>query len=1231
MFQQKDKLIKAKNTKPYLQNILSNLEEKQISDQKVFMRKVNSAQKGGHYCPSCLLSFDSPKSLNKHNEEHFTKRNYYIQCLTPKIDCPLCKKTFFQKSSFQNHLTDKYHVNSSLMQPRVFVKKPPIAQPQQSLKCSTCTKKFLKSSIFEKHKLFHRTTSLYECPNCFKSFDSLKKVTNHKSIHLTKEKKFECFSCKKEFSKYFSLLSHFQSKICKWNKKCKQKQISFPAQENKIEPTDTILKEGVHSNLISIRDEFLTLGSYEAYPIKVVNSHDVTCSVCQARFTAPTPSRIMDSFNNHAKFHTRLYPFECPYCYMGYHSLLEMKIHKRNHLLNETKYTCTVCSSVFENFSLFRRHLEESGHRNVFKNDLMPKESILSDGDSSSDFEIECKTASNTTMNIISPKRKYECPLCQTSLGCNSEAFSTHIKLHQTLTSNVCQYCFKELGSKDDVQNHLEIHHEDKLYKCPYDDFVTENHSSLLLHFELEGHKSCNNDTLNNLKVNELENKSYGQDKGLELGKNFNKNCEIESFDQVITEVHSNETEQGETKTLKKINNTNIFSALYKSSERKKCEICSMELEGERSLKSHQKTHLTGFPLECSQCLMGFEDEYKLKKHKKQHQDFFECLNCSEEFETYVRFLKHLEDTNHNNAYKDSYTLHSELIHKNLDAKPLVDMFPEQEDLEFDCSKAVNFVLDDELHDLSDKDQNEKKGCKIDSNNTFSVEQIQLDFESSDSDDTNEILSRSNIEHFCNTELDENETKPFCQNAWENKLVLSSKISSILTDAGSVLSCEKDTDDFGNKYPAKIITTCFRMDNEHKLSEKENAIQEGHFEQKTILSDAMNSEEKHEETVQTLSLDGPSHSTTLNTATMENDANIEGQYTNYVEIHNTQLEETNRNTNGFPMNIVEKDNELFDGESKKEKGECLSDSLTESEISFPAFEKKDYDHKNKWGDEVLNVKHDDEKHTEGIGIGSNKHVTQVEVNETSHPSKGCKIESKNDIAETPSLNRKIPIYKQAFLEPSHQEFFSDKFVNRNMLLKKSHIASQKFKKKPSQNEERKYIERRKFGSLNTKFQGRKKITSNILFSKDDPFSIETEEPAVSSTSTQDNLTMSENKSHGVVNVAGPIFQPCNQDMQSCVDIEEKKDKSFKTNNKKKSLKHGKNVKIKKNKKEDICKTSIIGIEPSCPFCFKILLNQEKMKLHMDQCKKNQETTQTTNLKFKIKLQSDSKNILEKIK
>ena len=80
----------------------------------------------------------------------------------------------------------------------------------------------------------------------------------------------------------------------------------------------------------------------------------------------------------------------------------------------------------------------------------------------------------------------------------------------------------------------------------------------------------------------------------------------------------------------------------------------------------------------------------------------------------------------------------------------------------------------------------------------------------------------------------------------------------------------------------------------------------------------------------------------------------------------------------------------------------------------------------------------------------------------------------------------------------------------------------------------------------------------------------------------------------------------------------------KLENKKKAMRNS-----KKNKKEEKNSTSPSGIEPSCPYCFKILLNQEKMKLHMNQCRRNQEAT-TNNLKFKIKLQSDSNSILEKI-
>ena len=1031
--------------------------------------------------------------------------------------------------------------------------------------------------------------------------------------------------------------------------KTKNKQISLHKQENKVKSNDTNSKEDIQSTIGSIHDEFLNLGSYEAHPIKVVNSDDVTCSVCQARFTAPTPSRIMDSFNNHAKFHTRLYPFECPYCYMGYHSLLEMKIHKRNHILNDTKYTCTVCSTVFENFSQFRRHLEESGHRNIFKNYPMDmKDFDLSGEDYSSDFELECKSTSNTTTNIISPKRKYECPLCQTSLGCNSEAFATHIKLHQTMTTNVCQYCFHEFDDKKDLENHLEMNHEDKLYKCPYDDFVTANHSSLLLHFELENHKSCNNNALKNLKANQLENKSYGQDKGLELGKHFNKKSEIESSEQVIPEFHPNEIEQGESKTFKKTNGSNIFSSSYKSSELKKCEICFMELGGERSLKSHQKTHLTGFPLECSQCLMGFEDEHKLKKHRGQHQEFFECLSCSEEFETYVRFLKHLEDTNHNNAYKDSYRLHSKLLNRNsevmfkkeeeqtrttelvdseerMEHTPLQvgDMFPEQEDLKFDCSKSANFVLDDELHNLSETDQKEKEGCSTQSIDTFNVEQIQLDFESSDSNDTIEILSRSNIEHFCNTDLDENETKPFSENVKENRSILNFKISSILTDAGSVLGCKNETEDFGGKDPEKIIISSLRNEGEHNFSESENTDQEGNLEQITISPDLRKCDEKHNET-KTMPLDDPGHSP-LNTTKMDSNESIEEQDKNCLEKQNKQLKdnfkpeaENQGKTAGFPLN-VDKDNSSFHGKSRKDKEECSSNSQGELV--------KEQNYKDEKTD--TDTKPGDQKDNEGKGIGYTKTFMKGEVNETAHSSEDLKKENRNELAEQLSMHQRIPIYKKAFSEPCHKEFFSEKFVNRNTLLKKSSVASRKFKNDTFQNVERKFIERRKFGSLNTKFQARKKIISNVVFSKDDPFSMETEEAAVTSSSSQDNLRKSEHNTDDTSIVAGPTFHPGKLNMQSCAKINEKSEQPIEIF-KKKLIKQGTNLKDTRKKKEDVNKTLISGIEPSCPHCFKILLNQEKMKLHMDQCKKNQEATQMTNLKFKIKLQSNSKSILEKI-
>ena len=66
-------------------------------------------------------------------------------------------------------------------------------------------------------------------------------------------------------------------------------------------------------------------------------------------------------------------------------------------------------------------------------------------------------------------------------------------------------------------------------------------------------------------------------------------------------------------------------------------------------------------------------------------------------------------------------------------------------------------------------------------------------------------------------------------------------------------------------------------------------------------------------------------------------------------------------------------------------------------------------------------------------------------------------------------------------------------------------------------------------------------------------------------------------------------------------------------------------------KQETVGTSKEKPDPTCPVCFKMLLNSEKMKLHIKDCHGNEETkrpgeTQDNSLKFTIHLSSEKKKI-----
>merc|ERR1712223_1048640 len=89
---------------------------------------------------------------------------------------------------------------------------------------------------------------------------------------------------------------------------------------------------------------------FEPLPINKPNSDDLQCNICNARFTAPTKKRIIEAFDNHKKFHSNLFPYECPFCYRGFNKPQDLKYHKKEHISSGRKFSCTICDFFSENF-----------------------------------------------------------------------------------------------------------------------------------------------------------------------------------------------------------------------------------------------------------------------------------------------------------------------------------------------------------------------------------------------------------------------------------------------------------------------------------------------------------------------------------------------------------------------------------------------------------------------------------------------------------------------------------------------------------------------------------------------------------------------------------------------------------------------------------------------------------------------------------------------------------------
>ena len=145
---------------------------------------------------------DFPSLLDHfHSEKHFpsyTKQPSKDQ----HCECSLCGDSFEDRNSLLIHLLDENHVKSNLFNPKIALPKN-IHIPAKSIvsnslhedtsnKCSICTQVF-DGSLLDKRKVYHQPESNFECPFCFKPFQSLMLMLKHKNTHARCHNKFQCF------------------------------------------------------------------------------------------------------------------------------------------------------------------------------------------------------------------------------------------------------------------------------------------------------------------------------------------------------------------------------------------------------------------------------------------------------------------------------------------------------------------------------------------------------------------------------------------------------------------------------------------------------------------------------------------------------------------------------------------------------------------------------------------------------------------------------------------------------------------------------------------------------------------------------------------------------------------------------------------------------------------------------------------------------------------------------